>query len=73
MSTVKEIETAIEKLPTKEKWDLHKWLAEQMSEEWDRQIEADVASGKLDALAEEARREIREGKTMPLDEFLGHA
>lgn len=72
MSTMKEIEAAIEKLPTKDKRDLHRWLAEQMSEEWDRQIEADAASSKLDALAAEARREIREGKTIPLDEFLDH-
>lgn len=73
MTTVKEIEAAIEKLPTQAKWDLHKWLAEQMSEEWDRQIEADAESGKLDALTEEARREIREGKTLPLNEFLDHS
>jgi hypothetical protein len=73
MSTVQEIELAIGKLPTKDKWDLHKWLAEQMADEWDRQIEADVASGKLDSLAEAARQEIREGKTVSLDEFLGNS
>jgi hypothetical protein len=68
MSTVKEIEDAIQKLPMKEKWDLHNWLSEQMADEWDRQIEADIRAGKLDKFAEEALREHREGKTRPFPE-----
>ena len=31
--------------------------------EWDRQIESDIRSGRLDKLAEEAVAEHREGKT----------
>lgn len=72
MSTVKEIEAAIQKLPTKDKWDLHNWLSERMSDEWDRQIEADARAGKLDKLWEKAKADIEAGRVMPLDEFLDH-
>ena len=37
---------------------------------WDRQIEADAASGKLDHLREQAKREIAAGEAVPLDEVL---
>ena len=73
MSTVQEIEAAIAKLPKDEFWKLTDRLLAQRNAEWDRQIETGAASGKLEALAEEARREIREGKTIPLDEFLDHS
>jgi len=68
MSTVEEIEQAIEKLPVQEKWGLHNWLSAQMADAWDRQIESDIKAGKLDLLAEEALREYREGKTRPFPE-----
>ena len=32
---------------------------------WDQQLADDVAAGKLDALAEEALRDFREGRTTP--------
>jgi hypothetical protein len=51
MSTVAEIERAIEQLSPKETRSLPAWLAERDAALWDRQFEADVASGKLDALA----------------------
>jgi hypothetical protein len=65
MSTVEEIENAIEKLPLQERWSLHNWLSEQMADQWDSQIESDIKAGKLDQLAEEAIAEYRAGKTRP--------
>ncbi|MBX7122411.1 MAG: hypothetical protein K1X42_09810 [Opitutaceae bacterium] len=59
MSTVQEIERAIEKLSDAEVAEIRAWL-------WDRDIERDAASGKLDAFAEEALREHRAGKTRKL-------
>lgn len=70
MSTVLEIESAIRQLPHEEFWKLAEWFDEAKSEAWDRQIEADALSGKLDKLWEEAELEIAAGKTQPLDEFL---
>ncbi len=59
MSTVQEIERAIEKLSDAEVAEIRAWL-------WDRDIERDAASGKLDGFAEEALREHRAGKTRKL-------
>lgn len=70
MSTVQEIEVAIEGLPRREFLDLVDRLRGRHADEWDRQIEEDALAGRLDSLWEEARREIAEGKTRPLDEIL---
>ena len=59
MSTVQEIERAIEKLSDEELAQIRAWL-------WDRDIERDADSGRLDTLAEEALQEYRSGKTTQL-------
>ena len=66
MSTVKQIEEAIRQLPPNKVCEVRTWLTEYDNALWDRQIEADVAAGKLDAIADEALREHREGKTCEL-------
>lgn len=47
-------------------WELAKWFNEYQNERWDKEIEEDVAAGRLDWLAEEAMRELRESRTTPL-------
>jgi hypothetical protein len=59
MSTVQEIERAIEKLSDEELAEIRAWL-------WDRDIERHAESGRLDTLAEEALQEYRSGKTTQL-------
>ena len=59
MSTVEEIERAIEKLSEEGLAEIRAWL-------WDRDIERDAEAGRLDAVAEEAEREYRQGGTRPL-------
>jgi hypothetical protein len=59
VSTVQEIETAIEKLSEEEIGEIRAWL-------WDRDIERDAATGRFDHLAEEALKEHRAGKTRAL-------
>ena len=59
MSTVQEIEEAIEKLSEAEVAEIRGWLL-------DRDIEADVAAGRLDSIAEESLAEHRTGKTKAL-------
>ena len=51
---VKSIETAVESLPPMELAEFRRWFAEFDGSAWDRQIEHDAASGKLDHLAAEA-------------------
>jgi len=59
MSTVQEIEAAISKLTETELTELRSWI-------WERDIENDAASGKLNFVAEEALQEHRTGKTRRL-------
>jgi hypothetical protein len=70
MSTVMEIEKAIEKLPTDELFELTHWISSRFSDAWDSQIEIDIRSGRLDGLAAEALQEHRAGgsREFPLDE-----
>lgn len=42
-------------------------VLQEMDDDWDRQMTADVEAGKLNSLIEEARAEIRAGKTAPMD------
>lgn len=70
MSTVIEIESAIEQLPTSEKWQLIHRLHDALWEEWDKQIEADAAAGRLDHLVAEAQADIAAGRVKPLDEII---
>jgi hypothetical protein len=66
MSTVQEIERAIEKLPREEVFVLTNWLSTHFSDLWDRQIEDDISNGLLDELAAEALAEHHAGKSLPL-------
>jgi hypothetical protein len=70
MSTVQEIEAAIDKLPPGELLALVDRLREKHAEAWDRQIEADAASGKLDSLYARLEKENRGQPEIPLDEVL---
>ncbi len=66
MSTVTEIQEAIMRLSASEREALRAWLDHFAEDDWDKQISADAASGKLDFLAEQARRAKRKGKLKPL-------
>ena len=52
MSTIGEIEDAVRRLSSTELAAFRAWFAEFDAARWDRQIEEDVAAGRLDALAE---------------------
>ena len=66
MSTVHEIEAAISKLSRQELLVFRDWFSEFDAVAWDKQFEADVAAGHLDALADEAVRDLREGRCRDL-------
>lgn len=66
MSTAAEIERAIEQLPASELVKLREWFAAFDGERWDRQFEADAQSGRLDALADEALDDFRNGQSRDL-------
>lgn len=66
MGKIEKLEQQIRDLSDQELAELRKWFAEFDAEVWDRQMEADAASGKLDGLAEKALRDHAEGRTKPL-------
>ena len=70
MTTRLEVESAIKQLPEGEVRDLAKWLQEYLDERWDRQLEADLASGKLDRLIAQAEEDIATNNVKDLDEVL---
>ena len=66
MSKVEAIEQQIEKLSPEELAAFRSWYAAFDAEAWDRQFEADVKAGKLDALADKALRAHASGQSTKL-------
>lgn len=66
MSKVESIEQQIKSLSAEELAQLRAWFLEFDWALWDRQLERDVAAGKLDALAQQALRDHAAGTTTPL-------
>ena len=62
MSTVEEIEHAVEQLPPAEIARLASWFNARHHAVWTRQMERDAADGKLDSLFEEAEKEREAGQ-----------
>lgn len=55
MTKVEEIKQAIEALPEKDFIRLREWFSEKDWDKWDKELEADVNSGKLDFIVKEAK------------------
>jgi len=66
MMQIEQLQKEIEALPQKEFIRLRNWFAEKDWEQWDKQIEADIAAGKLDFLLKEARSAKTQGKLRDL-------
>ena len=64
--SVKEIEATIAGLPAEELAELMTWLEEYHARTWDKQIEDDLETGRLDALLDEVDREYESGSSRPL-------
>ncbi|HZP83351.1 MAG TPA: hypothetical protein VFB21_17035 [Chthonomonadaceae bacterium] len=60
--SVQEIERAVAQLSPTELQEFAEWFADYQAEIWDKQIEADVQSGRLDALIAEAHRDFEAGR-----------
>ena len=56
----------MEELSSEELAKFRQWFAAFDAEAWDRQFEADVKAGKLDALADRALRDHAAGKSTKL-------
>ncbi len=65
-TAVEAIESAILKLSPQELGKLAEWVLDLDEQNWDKQIERDVAEGKLDFLAKEALAELESGESRKL-------
>ena len=59
MTTVQEIEKAVQHLPEREFYSFRSWFEEFDAGVWDRQFEQDVQGGRLDALADQAVKDLK--------------
>jgi hypothetical protein len=62
VSSLEQIEDAVRQLSSEDLAAFRAWFVELEAAAWDRQIEEDVAAGRLDALADEALNDLREGR-----------
>ncbi len=65
-TTVKEIESAIERLNQQEVEELYAWLEEHYPQAIDARLKSDLAAGQLDAAIERALDDEKNGRTSQL-------
>jgi hypothetical protein len=66
MTQIEAIQAEIETLSREDFLRLRDWIAERDWDDWDRQIQHDSATGKLDFLREEANEAKRQGELREL-------
>ena len=70
--SIEELQSAVAQLPAEEFGRFSRWFEEFVAEQWDRQIEADIPAGRLDARRSPRRRGGR-GRplhaTLPVNHF----
>ncbi|MCD6184301.1 MAG: hypothetical protein J7K84_00700 [Deltaproteobacteria bacterium] len=62
MMLVQQIKKEVTELPKVQLKEFRSWFEEFDASEWDRQFEKDVASGKLDDIANRAVSDFKKGK-----------
>lgn len=64
--SVEELESLVSSLPAGELSKFSQWFEEFMADQWDRQIEQDSLSGRLDAALQRADDHHEAGRCTPL-------
>ena len=64
--SVDELENAITQLSPAEMARFARWFDEYRADQWDRQIEQDIQSGRLDAAGKQADADFEAGRCTPL-------
>ena len=70
MKTLSEIEQAIRELPTVEARKLAGWLNEYLNDAWDKQMQTDLATGKLDKFIAKVESNIEANQVRDLNEVI---
>ena len=66
MLTLEQIEAAILTLPSDDFQQLRQWFADLDYQRWDKQLEKDIANGKLKTLADKAIADFKAGRCRKL-------
>jgi hypothetical protein len=66
LMSVEELQAAVAQLPAEELDRFSQWFEEFLADQWDRQIEADILAGRLDAAGRRADEEFEAGRCTPL-------
>ena len=64
--SVEDLESAISRLSAEELARFAAWFEDFLADRWDRQIEADIKAGRLDAAAKRADEDFKAGRCTPL-------
>lgn len=64
--SVQDLEAAVSRLTKEELATFSQWFEEYMAEVWDRQIEADIHSGRFEAAGKRAKADYEAGRCTPL-------
>jgi hypothetical protein len=64
--SIQELETEVTRLSKPDLAAFNQWFEEFIADCWDRQIESDIADGKLDHLARQADEHFEAGRCTPL-------
>lgn len=66
MIDTQELQTTVSNLSPSELVKFSEWFEEFMANQWDKKIEADILSGRLDTIGKYADDEFIAGRTKPL-------
>ncbi|AZO28872.1 hypothetical protein [Mesorhizobium sp. M1B.F.Ca.ET.045.04.1.1] len=66
MTKLEQIEKSVAELSPEDLKAFATWFEELQADMWDKQIEADAKTGRLDKLAAQALADHRAGRTRPL-------
>jgi hypothetical protein len=64
--TIEELESAVSQLSSEELARFSSWYESFMAEKWDRQIEQDIETGRLDSAGKRADQDFETGRCTPL-------
>lgn len=66
MINTQELKQTVSKLSSEELLQFSEWFEEFMADQWDKKIEADILSGRLDTVGKNADNDFIAGRTKPL-------
>lgn len=64
--SIEDLESAVSCLSAKEFARFREWFDDFAADQWDRQIEADIAAGRFDATGRKADQDFEAGRCTPL-------